>query len=615
MHVVLLLVCLVVAVLVGTALSERLRLPAPMVLIVLGALASFLPFVPEIQLSPEIVLFGLLPPLLYSTAIHTSIIDIRANIASVASLSVALVVVTTLAVGAMVHTIAPDIGWPVALALGAVVAPPDAVSASAVARRIGLPRQIVTVLEGESLLNDATALVALRAATAAIGGAVTAGGIGLEFLVAAGGGVLVGLAVAFVVIWVRKFIHDALIDMGMSFVVPFAAYLIGESVEASGVISVVVAGLLIGHKAPIVQTASSRITERLTWSTVAFLLEHAVFLLIGLQAASIISGVDDGMSLPAVIGFCAAVLGTVIVVRVIWVCARQGIRNFRVSPENRQPWSHALVTSWAGMRGVVTIAAVFVIPPSVPHYDILVLAALTVVLGTLYVQGLTLPLLTRLLKVKPADPAEDALARATLIHKAGEAGMKELEDCTTQESPGVLETIRERIDERSFAAWERLSTTPGHEAPSDAYARIRRRMIAAERARVIAIRGKGKFPSHVLQDVLNTLDYEESMLEPPVEPSAEPFAAIGSREGGYCDELAAYPSQASPEAPVCQQCIEEGTHAVALRMCLECGDIACCDSSTGKHASEHFHRTGHPVMQSAEPGESWRWCYVHRLTA
>jgi len=586
-----------------------------MVLIVLGALASFLPFVPEIQLSPEIVLFGLLPPLLYSTAIHTSIIDIRANIASVASLSVALVVVTTLAVGAMVHTIAPDIGWPVALALGAVVAPPDAVSASAVARRIGLPRQIVTVLEGESLLNDATALVALRAATAAIGGAVTAGGIGLEFLVAAGGGVLVGLAVAFVVIWVRKFIHDALIDMGMSFVVPFAAYLIGESVEASGVISVVVAGLLIGHKAPIVQTASSRITERLTWSTVAFLLEHAVFLLIGLQAASIISGVDDGMSLPAVIGFCAAVLGTVIVVRVIWVCARQGIRNFRVSPENRQPWSHALVTSWAGMRGVVTIAAVFVIPPSVPHYDILVLAALTVVLGTLYVQGLTLPLLTRLLKVKPADPAEDALARATLIHKAGEAGMKELEDCTTQESPGVLETIRERIDERSFAAWERLSTTPGHEAPSDAYARIRRRMIAAERARVIAIRGKGKFPSHVLQDVLNTLDYEESMLEPPVEPSAEPFAAIGSREGGYCDELAAYPSQASPEAPVCQQCIEEGTHAVALRMCLECGDIACCDSSTGKHASEHFHRTGHPVMQSAEPGESWRWCYVHRLTA
>ncbi|RUQ20866.1 Na+/H+ antiporter [Kocuria sp. HSID16901] len=615
MHVVLLLVCLVVAVLVGTALSERLRLPAPMVLIVLGALASFLPFVPEIQLSPEIVLFGLLPPLLYSTAIHTSIIDIRANIASVASLSVALVVVTTLAVGAMVHTIAPDIGWPVALALGAVVAPPDAVSASAVARRIGLPRQIVTVLEGESLLNDATALVALRAATAAIGGAVTAGGIGLEFLVAAGGGVLVGLAVAFVVIWVRKFIHDALIDMGMSFVVPFAAYLIGESVEASGVISVVVAGLLIGHKAPIVQTASSRITERLTWSTVAFLLEHAVFLLIGLQAASIISGVDDGMSLPAVIGFCAAVLGTVIVVRVIWVCARQGIRNFRVSPENRQPWSHALVTSWAGMRGVVTIAAVFVIPPSVPHYDILVLAALTVVLGTLYVQGLTLPLLTRLLKVKPADPAEDALARATLIHKAGEAGMKELEDCTTQESPGVLETIRERIDERSFAAWERLSTTPGHEAPSDAYARIRRRMIAAERARVIAIRGKGKFPSHVLQDVLNTLDYEESMLETPVEPSAEPFAAIGSREGGYCDELAAYPSQASPEAPVCQQCIEEGTHAVALRMCLECGDIACCDSSTGKHASEHFHRTGHPVMQSAEPGESWRWCYVHRLTA
>ncbi|WP_321164009.1 Na+/H+ antiporter [Curtobacterium sp. S6] len=612
---VLLLVCLVVAVLAGAALSERLRLPAPMVLIVLGALASFLPFVPDIELSPEIVLFGLLPPLLYSTAIQTSIIDIRANIGSVASLSVALVVATTLAVGAIVHVIAPDIGWPVALALGAVVAPPDAVSASAVARRIGLPRQIVTVLEGESLLNDATALVALRAATAAIGGAVTAGGIGLEFLIAAGGGVLVGLAVAFVVVKVRPLIHDTLIDMGISFVVPFAAYLIAESFEASGVIAVVVAGLLIGHKAPVVQTSGSRITERLTWATAAFLLEHAVFLLIGLQAATIVAGVNDDMSLGAVIGFCAAVLATVILVRVLWVCARQFIRNLRVPHTERQPWSHAIVTSWAGMRGVVTIAAVFVIPPSVPHYDILVLAALTVVLGTLYVQGLTLPLLTRLLKVKPADPAEDALARATLIHQAGEAGMKELGECAAQEPPGVREAIRERIEERSFAAWERLSTTPGHEAPSDAYARIRRRMIAAERARVIAIRGKGKFPSHVVQDVLNTLDYEESMLEPPVESSAEPFAAIGSREGGFCEELTAYPSQPSPEAPVCQRCVDEGTHTVALRMCLECGEIGCCDSSVGRHATEHFHRTGHPVMQSAEPGESWRWCYVHRITA
>ncbi|WAL39693.1 Na+/H+ antiporter [Brevibacterium sp. BRM-1] len=614
MHTVLLLVCLAVAVLAGTALSERLRLPAPMVLIVIGVVGSFLPFVPTITLSPDIVLYGLLPPLLYSAALQTSIVDIRANITSVASLSVALIVVTTVTVGAAVHFLAPDIPWSVALALGAVVAPPDAVSASAVARRIGLPRHIVTVLEGESLLNDATALVALRAAVAAIAGSVAAGEIALEFLIAAGGGIVVGLVLATIVIKVRPLIRDPLVDMGISFVVPFAAYLAAEAVEASGVIAVVVAGLLIGHKAPIVQTTGSRITERITWATTAFLLEHAVFLLIGLQAASILMGSEDGMSPLAVAGLCAAVLATVIVTRLVWLCATHALRNLRTSRDQRPPWSSALVIGWAGMRGVVTIAAVFVIPQDVPHHDVLVLAALTVVLGTLYIQGLTLPLVTRILRVSAADPAAEALARASLLQKAGEAGLAELSECEDRDPHGVSQLIRERVEERSFAAWERLSTTPGQETPSDAYARIRRRMIAAERARVLAIRRKGKFPSHIVQEVLTTLDYEESMLEPENE-AREPIVATGSGQGGYCDDLAAFASTTAPEGASCRLCDEAGIHPVALRMCLECGEVACCDSSPGRHATAHFHHTGHPVMQSAEPGETWRWCYVHRLAA
>lgn len=263
-----------------------------MVLIVLGVIGSFLPFVPVIDLGPELVLVGLLPPLLYSSALQTSIIDIKANLTSVILLSVTAVVVTTFTVGWTLHALVPDIPWPVALALGAAVAPPDAVSASAVARRIGLPRQIVTVLEGESLLNEATALVSLRTVIAAITGAVAVGSISLDFLIAAGGGILLGLAVAVVVNLLRRRIHDPLIDTGLSFVVPFLAYLAAEEIHASGVISVVVAGLLIGHKAPVVQTSGSRITERVTWSTVAFLLEHAVFLLIGMQVVSIITGLD-----------------------------------------------------------------------------------------------------------------------------------------------------------------------------------------------------------------------------------------------------------------------------------------------------------------------------------
>nr|WP_283774942.1 Na+/H+ antiporter [Brachybacterium equifaecis] len=607
-------------VLAGTALSDRLRLPAPMVLIALGVIGSFLPFVPEIGLSPDFVLFGLLPPLLYATALQNSIIDIRANLTNVALLSIALVVVTTVTVGATVHLLMPDVPWPVALALGAVVAPPDAVSASAVARRIGLPRQIVTVLEGESLLNNATALVALRAAIAATAGSIAIGEIGLDFLIAAGGGILVGLVVAALVMQVRRRVHDPLIDTGISFVIPFAAYLLAEEIEASGVIAVVVAGLIIGHKAPIVQTSGSRITERITWASVAFLLEHAVFLLIGLQVSRIVMGVDGTLSWGYVLGVCAAVLAVVIATRIVWVCLTTWLQNLRTPAAQRPPWSHALVTSWAGMRGVVTIAAVFVIPATVPHHDVLVLASLAVVLGTLYLQGLTLPWLTRVLHVQPNDPAVDALARATLLQQASEAGFTELESIEAGELAGgsdpheVCARIRERVDHRTFAAWERLSTTAGQETPSEAYTRIRSRMLTAERARVLEIRSQGKVPSQVVREVLGMLDLEESMLDSGSE-AREAIVATGTGEGGYCEELAQCPSVAVAEDPVCRRCEAEGTHPVALRQCLECGEIGCCDSSPGQHATDHFHRTGHPVMQSAEQGESWRWCYVHSLTA
>lgn len=616
MHIVLLIVGLTLTVLIGTSLAERLHLPAPMLLIALGIIGSYLPGMPTVQLTPEIVLLGLLPPLLYSSALKTSIVDIRANIRPVLLLSVALIVVTTFTVGATVHLLMPDIPWAVALALGAVVAPPDAVSASAVARRIGLPRQIVTVLEGESLLNDATALVALRSAVAAIAGAVSIASISLDFVIAAGGGILIGGLFAFVVTRVRRFVRDAAVDTGISFVVPFAAYLAAEEVGASGVIAVVVAGLVIGHRAPMTQTPTSRLTENATWNSIAFLLEHAVFLLIGLQFSRIVTGVDDSVGWAQTLGVCTAILAVVILTRILWLVLTRLVAGPFTRVDRREPWSHTLVTGWAGMRGVVTIAAVFVIPADVPHHDILVLAALVVVLGTLYLQGLTLPWLTRVLHVQPADPAADALARATLLQKAADAGLTELETCAAQDDEGVVRTIRERLDQRTFAAWERLSTRAGQEPPSEAYTRIRTHMIAAERAKVLSIRGRGRFPSQVVREVLGMLDLEESMLDQSSE-AREDIVATGSGEGGYCEDLQRCPAVGSPdcERAVCRRCLEEGTTTVALRQCLECGEVACCDSSPGRHATEHFHRTGHPVMQSAEPGETWRWCYVHQITA
>src|SRR3954470_8657767 len=285
MDLVLTLVGIVATVIVVAGVCSKLDLPSPLVLIAVGVVGSYLPFVPDVALEPEVLLFGLLPPLLYAAAIQTSLIDFNANRRAILLLSVGLVVFTTVGVAWIVHAIIPDISWPICFAIGAVVAPPDAIAASAIARRIGLPRRVVTILEGESLLNDATALVALRSAV----GAIVAWELMVrDFVVAAGGGILVGLLFFVVVGYVRKHVTDPVLDSGLSFVTPFAAYIVAEEINASGVIAVVVAGLLLGHKAPILQSAQSRIAERMNWRSIAFLLEGGVFLLIGLQARTII---------------------------------------------------------------------------------------------------------------------------------------------------------------------------------------------------------------------------------------------------------------------------------------------------------------------------------------
>ena len=288
MDLALLLVAVAVTVLTVTAIAGRIGFAAPIPLILVGWAGSYLPGVPTIHLEPEVVLLGLLPPLLYAAALGTSLVDFNANRRPILLLSVGLVAFTTAGVAVVVHAILPEVGWAAAFAIGAVVAPPDAVAATAIGRRIGLPRRIVTILEGESLLNDATALVALRTAIAAIGSAgamAPAWEIGLDFALAAGGGLAVGIAGFVLVAKIRKHLTDPVLDTGISLVVPFATYIAAEEIHASGVVAVVVAGLLLGHKAAILQTAQSRIAERVNWRTLAFMLENTVFLLIGLQAA------------------------------------------------------------------------------------------------------------------------------------------------------------------------------------------------------------------------------------------------------------------------------------------------------------------------------------------
>ena len=609
-----LLVLLAIVVIAGEALSERLGAPAPLLLTVIGIALSFVPGVPELHLDPEIVLVGLLPPLLYTASLSTSLVDLKANGRPILLLSVAAILVTMVAVAGVMKLLLPDLPWPVALAIGAVVAPPDAVAATAVGRRIGLPRRVVSVLEGESLLNDATALVALRTAIAAMAGGVGVLSIAGNFLLAAGGGVLIGLLVFLVVAWVRRRLHDPLLDTAVSFVTPFAAYLVAEEIGASGVIAVVVAGLLLSHRASSLQTAESRVVETTTWRTVSFLLENVVFLLIGLQARWIVEDLRGSpVSAPMIVAICAATLATVIVVRLAWVHLTRPLLGSRLG-ERRQDagWAETTLIGWAGMRGVVTLAAAFVLPLDTPYRNILLLVALTVVAGTLLLQGLTLPALTRRLPVDRPDPADDALARATLLQQAASAGLERLDELVGEEDAEVAATIRQRVDQRTFAAWEQLSTVEGRRTPTEAYAQLRLAMIQAERDRVLHIRAKGRVPSPVIRQVLGSLDLEESMIDAGA-TAREDIRATGSDGHLLCAELTAYPRGETASQPVCEGCLRDGTEPVAYRQCLECGEVGCCDSSPGQHASVHFRESGHPVMQSAEPGESWRWCYVHHL--
>jgi len=614
------LVALAVVVLAGTALAERVRFPAPLGLIVVGVVASYVPGVPTVHLSADVVLLGLLPPLLYAAAIQTSLVDFNANRRPILLLSVGLVIFTMIGVGVLVHALLPGIDWWAAMAIGAVVAPPDAVAATAIGRRIGLPRRIVTILEGESLLNDATALVALRTAIAAGAGGVETWRVGTDFVVASVGGAAIGFAVFLVIALMRRHVTDPILDTAISFVVPFATYIVSEELHSSGVVSVVVAGLLLGHKAPVIQTAQSRIAERMNWRTIAFFLENAVFLLIGLQAQWILQGVrDGGTSTARVVLVCGLTLLACVVLRIVWVFfARYLLVRPGPDPTTGQvpPASFTFLLGWAGMRGVVTLAAAFVIPADAPYREVLLLIAFTVVAGTLFIQGLSLPWLARRLRVPAPDPLEDALARATVLQQASKAGFKKLHELEYDDRHGVFALLKQRIEQRNFAAWERLGTVADQEAPSELYTRVRLEMIAAERQRVLDIRRSGTVASEVVSDVLAMLDVEESMLDISQESREEiRLTAAHRRTGDSCADLDAYPAIETVADPECGDCLREGTTWVALRQCLECGNIGCCDSSPRRHATAHFHENQHPVIESAEPDEDWRRCYVHHATA
>ncbi|MCI0686945.1 MAG: Na+/H+ antiporter [Sporichthyaceae bacterium] len=510
------LVTIVVAV---TALARRWSLVTPILLVIVGLALSFIPGFPIIHLHPEFVLIGVLPPLLYVAAVETSVPAFRFNLRPILLLGVGLVIFTMLGVGLVVHALLPEVPLSACLALGAVVAPPDAIATTAIARRIGLPRRIVTILEGESLINDATALVLFRVTVAAaIGSAVGIGQITAEILLAAGGGFLVGGIGAVLLGYLHRRTTDPLLDNALSLLTPFLVALAAEQIRASPVVAVVVTGLYLGHRLPILMSAGSRLQMGAFWRMVKFLLEGLVFLVLGLQLREVIETLDT----PArdVLVLTAAVLGTVIVTRFIWVYP--GTYLPRLIPrvlarDPAPPLAVPTVIGWAGMRGVVTLATALALPATLAGdatypRGLFIWLAFAVIVGTLVIQGLTLPGFARLVHVRPDDATQDILAEAAVQHAASRAVTQRLDELAATAPAAVVERLRELTLHRTNTAWERLGGTAA-ETPSLAYVRLRRAMLDAEREVFRVARDQGRIPEEILVKALRDMDLEESMLD------------------------------------------------------------------------------------------------------
>jgi Na+/H+ antiporter len=511
---------LVIGALAVARLAAKLGRSAPLVLVVVGLGVSYIPGLPDFQIQPDLVLVLFLPPLVYSAALDSSYLGLRAKLRPIALLAVVLVLVTTVTVGFVAHWLVPDLPLASALVLGAVVSPPDAVAAASIGRKLGLPRQVMTVLSGESLVNDATALTVFKVAIAAAIGTATSWGAGiLTFVIASVGGVLVGFLLGWLVHQIRLRLSDDVVESALGIVVPFACYLLAEAVHGSGVLAVVTAGLYLGHFAPYAGFAT-RLQETAVWRSFDVLLESLVFALIGLNFRYVFSqAAAGGHPAASLVWPIIAVLLATMLIRLIWVFPTTKMPNWLRGrghqEEKKRSWRNIAVIAWSGMRGVVSLAAAAAVPESVPGRDVVLLLAFTVTVGTLLIQGTTLPLLIRLLGVHGTEEATDALAEAQAAHDAAMAAVARLDELAADEATHtpdeIIERLRSLAERRGNAAWERLGRQE-LESPTASFRRLRLETLAAERAVYVAARNNGEIDDEVLRRVLRELDLEQARL-------------------------------------------------------------------------------------------------------
>ena len=496
-------------------LARKLELPYPILLVLGGLVFALVPGLPAVKLDPELVFLFFLPPLLYPAALFTSWRDFRANLRPITLLAFGLVLFTTLLIGWLAHWLT---GMPLAagFVLGAIVSPSDAVAATAITERLRVPQRIVTVLEGESLVNDATALVALRFAIAAVAtGSFSLLHAGEQFLLAGGGGILFGLGIGWLAVQVQSRLDDPPVQTTLSLLTPFAAYLPADRLNLSGVLAVVSAGLYVGWRAPEIVSARTRLHVGPFWETLVFLLNGLVFILIGLQLPAVMDRLA-GHSRVVLLGYAVVVCGAVIMARIVWVFPATYLPRLLFPHIRRNDpypnWRGVAIVAWTGMRGVVSLAAALALPLTLPGRDLILFLTFSVILATLVMQGLSLPLLIRWLRVGNDHVHEREERHARL--QANHAALTRLKELAGTTELAAMDRLRGEYEDR-IRQLEVCDTEPDDQPArlhTSAYQKLLAEMLVIERRAIIRLRNERVINDNVLRRIQKDLDYAEGRL-------------------------------------------------------------------------------------------------------
>jgi Na+/H+ antiporter len=526
-HIELVVFGLLVAVAALAVVARLVRVPYPILLTIGGLAIGFIPGVPDIELDPDIVLLVFLPPLLYAAAFFSNLRELRANARPIGLLAIGLVVVTTLAVAAVAHY-AIGLEWPVAFVLGAIVSPTDAVAPATILRRLGVPRRVVTIVEGENLTNDWTALVTYKFAVAAVvTGSFSLLEAGPKFILTGVGGIAIGVVAGLAIAWVRKRLDDPPTEITISLLTPYAVYLPAEELGLSGVIAAVTVGVVLGWRASELTTHTTRLQAYAVWEILQFLLNAVLFVLIGLQMHVVldqITGYDTGQLL----GYAALVSAVVIVVRIVWVFGLglldKRVRRGIAGPADGDDWKEVTLVAWSSMRGAVSLAAALAIPlttdagAAFPERDLVLFLTFSVIIATLVLQGLAFPLVIKALRLEDdtSDADEELDARIATAY----AALDRIEELAEADwvPEDTMERVRNMYDYRRRRFSSRLDDhSPegdfDYEQRAEIYRRVMNEIIDAQRTTLRELRDGGQITDEVRRNVEHELDLEQARLE------------------------------------------------------------------------------------------------------